>query len=208
MSIKVIVFDFDGTLIDSNSLKRDAYYKLFEQKQEVKKIIGNVLKKYYEKSRYVILEEILRELKLTQRDEKFMQKRIDQMASQYNRIVLLGAKECAEMDGANRILKQLKERYRLYISSFTPKEALDQIINYRCWSTFFDGVFGYPTTKLEALTIIMKKEDIEPSEICVVGDGATDRSAAQTKGCYFFGIDQKHALKDFLKSSILKESEE
>ncbi len=29
MSIKVIVFDFDGTLVDSNELKYNSYFKLF-----------------------------------------------------------------------------------------------------------------------------------------------------------------------------------
>ncbi|MCK4784354.1 MAG: HAD hydrolase-like protein [Desulfobacteraceae bacterium] len=32
MAIKVIVFDFDGTLIDSNQIKYDAFFALFSEK--------------------------------------------------------------------------------------------------------------------------------------------------------------------------------
>ena len=57
MSIKVIVFDFDGTLIDSNQLKHDAYYKLFPSDGFHKEIITEVLGEIFEESRYVILRE-------------------------------------------------------------------------------------------------------------------------------------------------------
>ena len=62
MEPKVIVFDFDGTLIDSNRLKYDAYFELFPKDKLHSQAIETVLATKYEESRFSILAEILHSL--------------------------------------------------------------------------------------------------------------------------------------------------
>ena len=55
MAIRVIVFDLDGTLIDSNKLKYTAFFGLFPSNEFYSKIIEEVLEEYIEQTRYVII---------------------------------------------------------------------------------------------------------------------------------------------------------
>ena len=59
MPIKVIVFDFDGTLVDSNRLKYDAFFELFTDDPNHVLTIRKVLSAKKEQSRFIILEEIM-----------------------------------------------------------------------------------------------------------------------------------------------------
>ena len=61
MNIKVFVFDFDGTIVDSNRLKDEAYFELFPVSPKAKEIIAGY--KGCRKTRYQIIREILLALK-------------------------------------------------------------------------------------------------------------------------------------------------
>jgi phosphoglycolate phosphatase len=194
MSIKVIVFDFDGTLIDSNRLKYDAYFKLFEINEHHTRTIREVLSKIYEQSRFVILEEIVR--RLNPNGEAELEPEVDELAQRYNDIVLNGAKICPPMPGAQNALKSLSRRYRLYVSSTTPESALKEIIRYRNWYSFFEDIFGYPHQKTATLKNIIAREMVQPTEVLVVGDGESDRISSSQAGCAFVHVDENFKLED------------
>jgi len=191
MAIKVIVFDFDGTLVESNQLKYDAYFELFPKDEYHERIIRDVLAKSFEESRYSILEKILREI-----DEgaKGLEERVKIVANRYNDIVLQGAKTCPECPGAERLLQQLSARYPFYLSSTTPEEALCEIIRFRRWTGYFKDIFGYPGKKQATLRNIINKEQIDPSQVLVVGDGESDKVSAEKVGCGFFDVRDKPLL--------------
>ena len=67
MGIHAIIFDLDGTLIDSNRLKYDAYFTLFLSDDHHDQIIRTVLSEIFEQSRFVILEVILRRLNVREK---------------------------------------------------------------------------------------------------------------------------------------------
>ena len=94
MGIQAIVFDFDGTLIDSNQLKYDAYFKLFPAEYRHVRVIQKVLSESFEKSRYIILEEILKRLGV--REAVTLGKEVQALAGGYDEIVVAGAKTCPE----------------------------------------------------------------------------------------------------------------
>jgi len=118
MGIHAIVFDFDGTLIDSNRLKYDAYFMLFPADDHHARTIRAVLSEVFEQSRYVILEEIL--MRLGIRGKNLLKREVGKLAEHYNEIVVAGAKTCPEKSGAEVVLKKLAPAYKLYVSSTTP----------------------------------------------------------------------------------------
>jgi phosphoglycolate phosphatase len=201
MGIRVVVFDFDGTLIDSNALKYNAYFKLFPADERHDQVIRSVLSEIFEKSRYVILKEILH--RLGQAEYPDIDQRVGDLALRYNGIVVEEAKQCPEIPGAAEALKKLTRIYGLYVSSTTPDTALKEIIRYRKWNDYFRGVFGFPHEKPETLRGIRAKENLRNDEILVVGDGESDRDAARQNRCSFIPVDEKFRFED-LEGSIMK----
>ncbi len=194
MGIRSIVFDFDGTLIDSNQLKYDAYFKLFPAEDRHARIIRDVLSESFEQTRYVILEEILRRFGVE--NQTYISKEVNKLAGQYNNIVVAGAKTCPEKAGAEDALKKFAPMYRLYVNSTTPDASLKEIIRFKKWDGYFRGVFGYPHEKPETLLRIMALEKLRSDQVLVVGDGESDRKSAAENGCPFFYVTEQFRFND------------
>jgi len=194
VGIQVIVFDFDGTLIDSNKLKYDAYFKLFPADDRHAPIIRVVLSEIFEQSRYVILKEIL--LRLGYRKDALLREKVKELAGFYNEIVVAGAKTCPEKAGAEETLRKLSPAYGLYVSSTTPDASLKEIIRFRKWDNYFRGIFGWPNEKHETLRRIIASEGLESDQVLVVGDGESDRESAMKNGCPFLFVSEQFRFED------------
>ena len=197
MPVKVIVFDFDGTLIDSNQLKYDAFFKLFPSDDLHKKIVTEVLSEILEGSRYVILRETIKR-RNTEMNEDELDNNVQVLATKYNVIVADGAKHCKEKPGAKEVLESLSKRYNLYLNSTTPETSLKDIVKHRKWENYFCDIFGYPNDKTVVLLNIIKKESINPDELLVVGDGMSDMDSSKRTGCKFFPINRSNSLQKLL----------
>ena len=194
MALKVIVFDFDGTLIDSKQLKYDAFFKLFPDDTHHVRTVREVLSQIGEASRYEILEKILTRLDGRQ---TILQRDVNELADRYNAIVLDGAKRCSEMPGAAQMLKSLVAVYKLYVSSTTPENPLKEIICFRRWTAYFAGIFGHPHKKSATLGRILETENVDSKAVLVVGDGQSDRVAARENGCLFLHVDATFDFHNF-----------
>ena len=178
--IKVIVFDFDGVIVDSNQMKYDAFFQIFPPDEKIKKTIKRTLDNHREKSRFYIIKKILTELK--------KEKKIDVYAKKYNDIVEVGAINCDEIKGARESLKLLSKKFPLFINSATPLDFLKRIIQKRSLVAFFKDIYGAPSSKTENLAEILKREKTSGKEAVVIGDGQSDLELAQRFGCRFIGI--------------------
>ncbi len=196
-TIKVAVLDFDGTLIDSNSLKYKAFFKLFPEDPQSVNIIQSVLGEIFEASRYDILAEIVARRKCRQLDQNLLDVKI--LAQAYNSLVLDGAKHCPLIPAAGEALDFLFPRVRLYVSSTTPEGALKEIIAFRGWTDYFVDVFGYPRKKPETLAGIIDREKVESSGVLVVGDGESDRTSAGENRCRFIPVHEAFPLSEVVR---------
>lgn len=208
--IKVLVFDFDGVIVDSNKLKYDAFFELFPTEDKSQKIIKETLLKYREKSRFFIIEEIIQRLKNNKTSQiSTFKTNIDYYAEKYRSIVEKGAVECDEIPGAKESLKILSLHFPLYINSTTPLQSLKIILRERKLLHFFKDVYGSPHSKIQNLASILEKESVSGKETLIIGDGHSDREAALHFGCVFIGIKNQFndfgETNEFIKLENLKE---
>lgn len=187
------VFDFDGTLADSNEIKYQAYYDIFPNEREIRIAISKVLKYEGERSRYYIIDQILRQI-----NQAYDEKVRESLVEKYGDIVLEKVKTCPEIESAHVILSELSKSVPLFISSNTPEIYLKEIIEFRGWADYITRVFGYPREKSATLRSIIDEYKLNPSLVLVVGDGKSDQLSAQSNGCDFFLIDTKSMLKELL----------
>ena len=189
MSVRTVVLDFDGTLIDSNLLKYNAYFTIMPDMAP--ELIENVLGTMFEASRYEIITEILRRSSKKDNGQarEILQGEVNELAREYNNIVLNGTFTCPEIPGALDMLNLLHTKnIPAYVSSTTPEVFLRQIVDSRGWNHFFAGVFGFPATKEETLASIMKDQGVEPEDVLVVGDGESDRKSAEALNARFIPV--------------------
>ena len=178
-----IVFDFDGVLVDSNAIKRDAYRQALQHKGATTELLNRCLAEHPDGDRTGIIRMLLRHLS-PRADES----EVVSCVSEYSRICLESISTCPEVDGASAALEILHAEYPLYINSATPEEPLHQIVSARGWSGFFRGVLGRPSSKLANFARIQAAEGVPAEMLLFVGDRQADFDVALKCGCAFVGV--------------------
>jgi phosphoglycolate phosphatase-like HAD superfamily hydrolase len=186
LQTKGVIFDFDGTLVESTSVKEAAFYSLYEPYGpeiasavlEHHRLHGGVNR--FEKFRTYNMEF----LGLPDPTEL-----IESQAREFASRVVAGVIEANEVPGVTRFLDHCRKRSWLCaIDSATPTGELRHIVAKRGWGDSFDIVLGSPSSKFENLIAISEAWRIEPSSLLFFGDAREDRLAAEKAGACFVGI--------------------
>ena len=192
MKYKVVVFDFDGTLVNSNEVKVNAYYKAFAPFTEEKEVIANVLSQYPELNRYDTIKKILINL------SNYIN--YDDVLERYNTQVLDDVKNAFFLEGAINVLNFLvNSKVDLYLSSNTPLDILLDIIKHKKIDSYFIGISGYPANKNEYLRNIIASNKYKASDYLVVGDGKSDENSAKENNTDFYLVENNSLQKLYNK---------
>ena len=181
-AVKTLVLDFDGVVIESAGIKKEAYRQLFEEEfpENLPAILG-----YQERSGGVtrrhqfedIYEQILRETPA--------KGRIDELERRYVNLMFSRVIAAPFVPGAQEFLEESRGRREVYVASATPEDELRHIVQERGIEDLFRDVYGSPMTKLEILGMISRRTRSAPGEMAFVGDFPTDRDAAEAAGVHF-----------------------
>jgi phosphoglycolate phosphatase-like HAD superfamily hydrolase len=189
--IRCIVFDFDGTLVDSNAIKRRAFFDVLRGLDPDGAAVGAALEAHPGADRYALTREIARALagRGALPGGRSIEDWAREWAEAYTQQCEREVSRCDEIPGARSALERLRERgVALFVSSSTPAGPLARLLELRSLAGCFRGVYGAPETKLEALRRIQRDEGVTADEMLVVGDGEDDRSAAAALGCHFVAV--------------------
>lgn len=204
--LKVIVFDFDGVIVDSNHIKRNAYYEICSSFRNSKEIVSDVLSEFEPNTRKFIIGKIVEQLvKTGSIESKNIVRYKNKFIKEYGKICEKEVSECNEIKGALESIKKLSKKYDLYLNSLTPLKPLTRIIKKRGLCKYFKSTFGGEKSKAENLRRIFLTEKISPSQLLVVGDSSQDWKVVKDYGTNFIGIDSRDGglrdrkLKYFLK---------
>ena len=193
MTLKAIILDFDGTLVESVGIKDRAFRSLFEadHPDRIDEIMAYHLAHNatlrFAKFRHVIERIVGRSF--TEADNRRLSERFASLV--FDAIV-----ECPEVGGLGRFLDCFGGRVALYLVSMSPDEELGRILAARGLARRFKRVYGGSWQKADAIHDILAAEGITPEKAVFVGDAPEDRRAAEDTGVPFVGRDSGKDLGD------------
>ena len=194
---EAIFFDFDGVLVDSVAIKRQAFEDVIAPyaNGQIDKCMAYFMTQGGV-SRLLKFQHVWSDVLGRPNDEQASH----QLASEFAERVFERTCRAPFIPGAAEFLQHYSAHLPIYVISGTPQEELLAIVDRRGMSHFFRGVFGSPASKIEIGRQIIKREGLSPERVCFVGDATTDRDAARALGLRFIGLHGPH-LSPYLDGS-------
>jgi phosphoglycolate phosphatase-like HAD superfamily hydrolase len=181
-----VAFDFDGTLVRSNRIKRDCFYQTLADVPGGAAILDGLFADRYRGDRFALFGEVARRLG---RGRAAAIPDPGALASHYGKLCRERVAGAPEVPGAEAALTRLSlAGARMYLISATPQQPLEQLVSDRGLTRFFDLVLGAPTAKPAHLRRVIVEHGIEAADIVLVGDGHDDQAAAAEIGCRFIAV--------------------
>ncbi len=184
---QAIFFDFDGVIVDSCAVKKDAFRMLFagypqeivDQLMEYHRLHGGISR--VEKIRWVH-QELL--------GAPLGQEELDHWARRYAELVIDAVVTVPYISGALEFLQDWQKQAGgpLFIVSGTPEPELREIVRRRGLEQYFVEVLGSPIRKPEHIRCQLANYQLDPKRCLFIGDASTDHDAAIQTGLGFIGI--------------------
>ncbi len=183
--IQVLVFDFDGVIIESNEAKTEAFSEIFKSYPDFYDVMMNYHLKNIPVSRVDKFAYLAKLLKISD-TPSFMNEVLLRFSDSVKKRVM----SCPLVDGVENLLDKYSEKLPIYVASVTPEKELGDILIQKNIDRYFKGVYGCPPwKKSDALLDIACLENINPRSILLIGDSSGDQKAAEIAGVNFIGRD-------------------
>lgn len=194
--LSAVVFDFDGTLVDSLKVKYDARFELFaDESEEVRAVAAEVIPQIRGKLRAEIIRAIL-ERTHPDLEKDVFERKVLEYAQRYDELVEDRIVSQGLFPGTREMLDNLRGRYPLYVNSGTPDYALRKLLDRLEIASHFKGIYGIDPSRTEGASVV-KRENMQKivereggagDAMVVVGDGTEDFACANAHGSKFIGI--------------------
>ncbi len=174
----VFIFDFDGTLIESNHLKNDAFLELTEtdnERFEMEKLLEDK-----SLTRYEILNLYA----------EFTGRLYEPMIKLLNQLIRQKLLKANKRKGSQLLIESIISAGKnIYINSLTPDRELKPIVKVHFDMIKNENIFGSSKSKSDNIRDILLKSNYQGTRnIVFIGDGIDDYMASKTKELDFIGI--------------------
>jgi len=191
--IKNIIFDFDGVISDSISVKTEAFKKLFENFD--KKSVGKLIEYHLVnggKSRYLKIKYFFEELL----NKNISDDEILEYADKYSYLTKeeLSKKQYLILDTFD-FIKKNHRNYNMHIASGADENDLKYICHSLKLDKYFLSINGSPKIKHLIVSDILLSNCYSLKETILIGDSINDYEAAKINNIDFFAFNNV-ALKE------------
>jgi len=179
---KIIFWDFDGVIKESNEVKVEAYGKLFEPFGE--KIRNSIIQQAK------MNEGMSRFVKIPLYFEKYLGRTLDKLeiksyCDQYSEMTKMAVLDTNWVDGVMEYIKANYDKQNFYIVTGTSQDDIDWIVDKLSIRNMFKGVYGSPENKKDILLKIINHYHYYKNMFLMIGDSLTDYKAACDTGIDF-----------------------
>jgi phosphoglycolate phosphatase-like HAD superfamily hydrolase len=190
----VLVFDFDGVILDSGGLKRQAFAELYEDEpEENRRAVAAYLGRRGGQPREVKFRHI--EGNILGRDAG--ESRINELCRRFKASVEQRLLEAPAIPGAFEFLDRWLGCCPLYLLSATPESELKAIVERRGLDGYFRDVIGAPPDKVTGLRNLLSRQGHAARHTVMVGDSYNDYRAARSNGTHFIGVTAEPEASPF-----------
>lgn len=186
---KVILFDFDGVIVDSMSVRDEGFLAIAKNATSSKEIIKEFLEYHrynggmsrFEKIRY--LYEVMLGRSITSQ-------KIEKIAKEFSALMKskLTNKNILIVETVD-FIKSIYQDIALHIVSGSEEKELNFLCEKLELSQYFITIEGSPTHKNILVENILKKYNYDKKETILIGDSITDYNAAIINGIDFYGYN-------------------
>lgn len=203
-TIKAIIWDFDGVIVDSMRLKTDAFCHVLSSfpQEEIKKFVAfhnanGGLSRFF-KFRFFfekILKQPAEEIVLEQMAKKFSDYVSERLADPKFLI-----------SDTYGFISSYHKKAAFHIASGSEENELKYLAGHLNISKFFRSINGSPTSKECIIANILKDYGYTANEVIMIGDSANDYNAAKYNYIAFYGYNNP-ALKKLDNCNYIEQFE-
>ena len=190
---EVILWDFDGVIIDSNSVREFGFREVLKEfdSEQVEQLIdfhnANGGWSRYVKFRY-FYEEILK--------RQISESQVQELANSFSSIMVdrLPNPELLIQETVRFIQEMNSQGKEMHIVSGSDGNELRSLCEQLELSKYFLSINGSPTPKSALVKALIDNSNISASQYCLIGDAMNDYDAAVQNEIQFFGYNNKELV--------------
>lgn len=177
--MKAIIYDFDGVLFDSVSIKQHAFFDIFVSEG---KDVAEIAYQYHIEDNRNRFEVINYMCDYLNKNKEYKNSKLEE----YKNTVINKIKQSKAIPGVyDFIINTYNRNIYQFVVSGTPHNELREIIAYKRLNFFIQESFGTPVKKTNHISYLLKLYSLNPEEVLFIGDMISDYNAANPLGLRF-----------------------
>lgn len=178
---KALIFDFDGTLVDSNPIKINAFQKCFADFPNQLEAIMGYCREHHHTPRMVKFRHVYAKILRRPLTREIEKKLLDCYAEATTQHVI----HAPALPGSMAFVKKWAAQKRTALLSSTPHGVLLHILRERGMLSYFSAIQGAPVCKESWIRQYCEVEGLPSKEVVFLGDTAEDAQSAKQAGVGF-----------------------
>lgn len=192
--IKVIFWDFDGVILDSNEVRDKGFETVLSEfpKEEVEQLLS-FHRKNGGLSRYVKFRYFFENI----RGEEISEKEVSNWAAKFSEIMLKSLKDKSLLIPVpNNFIRSNYRKFIMHIVSGSDQAELRELCRSLEIDHFFKSIHGSPTPKNDLVKMIIEEYSYDSNDAVLIGDSINDYEASKVNELHFqaFGNEKLDSL--------------